>query len=159
LRARRDDVPLLAERFLRAAAARLGAPAKRFARAALERLRAYDRPGNVRELENVCWRLAALAPGETISVADLDGAFAHSSAPAVSDDWESGLAAWARERLAAGACDLHAQARARLDRVLLDAALAHTQGHRSEAAARLGLGRNTVTRKLAAGHTRKRPPG
>ena len=159
LRARRDDVPLLAERFLRSAAARLGAPAKRFARPALERLRAYDWPGNVRELENVCWRLAALAPGETITVADLDGAFAQSGAPAVSDDWESGLAAWARERLAAGTRDLHAQARARLDRVLLDAALAHTQGHRSEAAARLGLGRNTVTRKLAAGHTRKRPPG
>ena len=159
LRARRDDVPLLAERFLRAAAARLGAPAKRFAKPALERLRAYDWPGNVRELENVCWRLAALAPGETITVADLDGAFAQSGAPAVSDDWESGLAAWARERLAAGTRDLHAQARARLDRVLLDAALAHTQGHRSEAAARLGLGRNTITRKLAAGHTRKRPPG
>ena len=159
LRARRDDVPLLAERFLRAAAARLGAPAKRFARPALERLRAYDWPGNVRELENVCWRLAALAPGETITVADLDGAFAQSGAPAVSDDWESGLAAWARERLAAGTRDLHAQARARLDRVLLDAALAHTQGHRTEAAARLGLGRNTITRKLAAGRTRKQPPG
>jgi two-component system, NtrC family, nitrogen regulation response regulator GlnG len=155
LRARRDDVPLLAERFLVSAAARLGAPAKRFARPALERLRAYDWPGNVRELENVCWRLAALAPGETITLADLDSAFTPAEAPAAGDGWEAALALWARDRLAAGANDLHAQARERLDRVLLDAALAHTHGHRSEAAARLGLGRNTVTRKLAT--PRRRP--
>jgi two-component system nitrogen regulation response regulator GlnG len=157
LRARRDDVPLLAGRFLSSAAARLGAPAKRFARPALERLCAHDWPGNVRELENACWRLAALAPGETITVADLDGAFAAPPTPVASDDWETGLAAWARERLTAGAHDLHAQARSRMDRILLDAALAHTQGHRSEAAARLGLGRNTVTRKLASARERKRP--
>jgi Response regulator containing CheY-like receiver, AAA-type ATPase, and DNA-binding domains len=155
LRARRDDVPLLAERFLVSAAARLGAPAKRFAKPALERLRAYDWPGNVRELENVCWRLAALAPGETITLADLDGAFTPAETPASGDGWEAALATWARDRLAGGANDLHAQARERLDRVLLEAALAHTHGHRSEAAARLGLGRNTVTRKLAT--PRRRP--
>jgi two-component system nitrogen regulation response regulator GlnG len=155
LRARRDDVPLLAERFLVAAAARLGAPAKRFTKPALERLRAYDWPGNVRELENVCWRLAALAPGETITLADLDGAFTPAETPASGDGWEAALAIWARDRLAGGANDLHAQARERLDRVLLEAALAHTHGHRSEAATRLGLGRNTVTRKLAT--PRRRP--
>jgi two-component system nitrogen regulation response regulator GlnG len=37
-----------------------------------------------------------------------------------------------------------------MDRALLDAALAHTDGHRGEAASKLGLGRNTVTRKLGA---------
>jgi two-component system nitrogen regulation response regulator GlnG len=155
LRARRDDVPLLAERFLRAAAMRLGAPAKRFAKPALERLRAHDWPGNVRELENVCWRLAALAPGETIGVADLDGALSSSATPASAQDWEVGLAAWARAQLSAGGDDLHARARERLDRILLEVALAHTQGHRSEAATRLGLGRNTITRKLASSRPRR----
>ena len=155
LRARRDDVPLLAERFLRAAAMRLGAPAKRFAKPALERLRAHDWPGNVRELENLCWRLAALAPGETIGVADLDGALSSSPTPAAAEDWEAGLAAWARAQLSAGGDDLHARARERLDRILLDVALAHTQGHRSEAANRLGLGRNTITRKLASSRPRR----
>lgn len=155
LRARRDDVPLLAERFLVSAAARLGAPAKRFARPALERLRAHGWPGNVRELENLCWRLAALAPGETITVADLDGAFAHAEAPMPASDWETALAAWARDKLAGCGDNIHADARERFDRILLEAALAHTQGHRSEAAARLGLGRNTVTRKLGAGRKRR----
>jgi two-component system nitrogen regulation response regulator GlnG len=155
LRARRDDVPLLAERFLRAAAARLGAPAKRFARPALERLRAHDWPGNVRELETGCWRLAALAPGETIGLADLDGALSSTTTVTPAEDWEAGLAAWARAQLSAGTDGLHARARERLDRVLLDAALAHTGGHRSEAANRLGLGRNTITRKLASARPRR----
>lgn len=163
LRERREDIALLAERFLRAAAHKLGAPAKRFASAAMTRLQAHDWPGNVRELENLCWRLAALAPGERILPADLDAVFAPmpSSANASRDgaaaraddalDWETPLAAWARRELSADRDDLHAEARGRLDRVLLEAALERTGGHRTEAAARLGLGRNTVTRKLGSG--------
>ena len=57
----------------------------------------------------------------------------------------------ARRELSADRDDLHADARARLDRVLLEAALERTGGHRTEAAARLGVGRNTVTRKLGSG--------
>ncbi|MBP6748197.1 MAG: nitrogen regulation protein NR(I) [Xanthomonadaceae bacterium] len=165
LRERREDIPPLAERFLRAAAQKLGAPAKRFASAAMARLQAYDWPGNVRELENLCWRLAALAPGERILPADLDAVFAPMSLPSRASaaaqagdmeagdtlDWETPLAAWARRELSADRDDLHAEARGRLDRVLLEAALERTGGHRTEAAARLGLGRNTVTRKLGSG--------
>ncbi len=152
LRARRDDVPLLAARFLAAAAAKLGTPPKRFANSALDYLRTYDWPGNVRELENLCWRMSVLAPGQTITRDDLEHATAPAATSAISGGghWEELLAAWVEGKLAAGENDLHGQARARLDRVVLDAALAHTHGHRSEAAARLGLGRNTVTRKLAA---------
>jgi two-component system, NtrC family, nitrogen regulation response regulator GlnG len=156
LRARRDDIPRLAERFLRAAANRFEAPAKRFAPAALQRLLMHDWPGNVRELENLCWRLAALAPGDVIAAADLDEVFvanaaATTAAVSASQDWEVALGDWARQRLQAGDADLHADARARLDRALFAAALAHTGGHRSEAASKLGLGRNTLTRKLGPG--------
>ena len=167
LRARRDDIPRLAERFLRAAALKFDAPVKRFAPAALQRMLAHDWPGNVRELENLCWRLAALAPGDVIAVADLDevfvedafavnvGSAANVSSP--SSDWETALGAWARARLDAGCVDLNAEARARFDRALFDAALAHTGGHRSEAAAKLGLGRNTLTRKLGSGRKPRKP--
>jgi two-component system nitrogen regulation response regulator GlnG len=156
LRERRDDVPLLAERFLAAAARKLQAPVKHFAAPALQRLRGYDWPGNVRELENLCWRLAVLAPGDSIGVADLDAALPMSPATArvgTQADWEQALSAWAREQLASGMPDIHADARVRMDRALLDAALAHTGGHRGEAASKLGLGRNTLTRKL--GNARK----
>jgi two-component system, NtrC family, nitrogen regulation response regulator GlnG len=163
LRERREDIPALAERFLRAAARKLDTPAKRLTTAAIARLQTHDWPGNVRELENLCWRLAALAPNERIAPTDLDAVFApalvdaRGSATARSErdalDWETPLAAWAHRELAGDRDDLHAEARTRMDRVLLEAALERTGGHRSEAASRLGLGRNTVTRKL--GPTRK----
>jgi len=151
LRERRDDVPRLAERFLAAAARRLGTATKRLSKPVLERLRAHDWPGNVRELENLCWRLAALAPGDSIGVADL-GPLA-TGTPA-SGGWEDALAAWARARLAEDAEGLHADAMARLERVLFETALEASGGHRGEAASKLGLGRNTLTRKL--GPSRRR---
>ncbi|MFC3551896.1 nitrogen regulation protein NR(I) [Lysobacter cavernae] len=159
LRERREDVPRLAERFLAAAALRFDAPAKRFAKPALERLLAYDWPGNVRQLENLCWRLAALAPGDTITRADLDDALAAAPGQGIvaagnEDDWDARLAAWARAQLALGNDGLHAQALERFERALFEAALEHTGGRRSEAAARLGLGRNTLTRKLGPGRKR-----
>ncbi len=163
LRARRDDIPRLAERFLRAAALKFDAPVKRFAPAALQRMLAHDWPGNVRELENLCWRLAALAPGDVIAAADLEDVFAdaasavNASSSSLSSDWEAALSAWARARLDAGSVDLNAEARAMFDRALFDAALAHTGGHRSEAAAKLGLGRNTLTRKLGSGRKPRKP--
>jgi two-component system, NtrC family, nitrogen regulation response regulator GlnG len=154
LRERRADVPVLAERFLQAAAGKFNATPKRFGKAALERLLAHDWPGNVRELENLCWRLAALAPGDSIGVADLDGMLAPARQSTPSSSWDDALSAWARERLANGDAGIHAEALERLDRALLEAALEHTGGRRAEAAQRLGLGRNTLTRKL--GTERKR---
>ncbi|MBJ7575363.1 nitrogen regulation protein NR(I) [Luteimonas sp. MC1828] len=156
LRERREDIPRLAERFLQRAAARFDAAPKRFAPAALARLMAHDWPGNVRELENLCWRVAALAPGEVAGVDDLGETLAAAStAAAPGDAWEEGLRAWALEALATHGDDIHARARERLDQVLLQAALEHTGGRRSEAAARLGLGRNTLTRKLGTSRGRR----
>ncbi|KGM52647.1 chemotaxis protein CheY [Lysobacter daejeonensis GH1-9] len=198
LRERREDIPLLAERFLVMAAAKFDAPAKRLAKPAVAALMAHAWPGNVRELENVCWRLAALAPGETITRADVDAAFggagfveaagtarasatgthsgggtlasrgsnippaATTTADAIDETdeaaaWRGPLADWVHAQLATGADDIHARASALLDRTLLAAALAHTGGHRGEAATRLGLGRNTLTRKLGPGRRRPTP--
>jgi two-component system nitrogen regulation response regulator GlnG len=154
LRERKADVPALAQRFLAAAANKLGAPAKRFHPEALKRLEQHDWPGNVRELENLCWRLAALAPGETITARDLRAALLPGSANAHAADWTQALAAAVSAALARGDDGIHAALRARFDQVLLETALEHTDGHRQQAAERLGLGRNTLTRKLGS----TRPP-
>jgi two-component system nitrogen regulation response regulator GlnG len=166
LRERRDDIPLLAERFLALAAQRLGAAPKRLLPDATARLRAREWPGNVRELENACWRLAALAPDDRVGAADVDALVPATGAPATAATaatahdgaarpWDAALADWARTRLEAGERDLHAQARGRFEQALFDAALDHTGGHRGEAAARLGLGRNTLTRRLGPGRRKK----
>ncbi|MGQ4660864.1 nitrogen regulation protein NR(I) [Lysobacter sp. F6437] len=151
LRERVADVPQLAERFLAIAARKFDAAPKRLSAAAIERLLAHDWPGNVRELENLCWRLAALAPGEGIGRGEIDAALGVRRTAPATVDWEAALADWTRGQLDVGAADIHARARERFDQVLLQTALEYTDGHRGEAAARLGVGRNTLTRKLKPG--------
>ena len=156
LRERREDIPLLAQRFLAAAARRLQLPPKRLSKEALARLQAHAWPGNVRELENLCWRLAALAPGEVVVAAELAGALPVGIAPDDDGaDWKHALAAWTRRKLEADTPELHAHARQAFDAVVLGAALDHAGGQRGDAAAALGLGRNTVTRKLGPSRRRR----
>ena len=160
LRQRREDIPLLAARFLAHAARQLRLPQRRLSPAALERLQAHAWPGNVRELENLCWRLAALTPGETVAAGDLAlnqaGVAARHGTASPDDDWTQSLAAWARSQLESGSTEVHAQARDRLDHTLLEVALELHGGHRSEAASALGLSRNTVTRKLGSSRSRRK---
>src|SRR5690606_11513483 len=156
LRERLEDVPLLAQSFLQMAARRLGTPVKRLDAGAIERLRAHPWPGNVRELENACWRLAALASDERIGAAEVDALAGLSArrvaSPGSADDteWEAALARWARARLDGEAPGLYGETRERMERILFDAALAHTGDHRGDAAALLGLGRNPLTRRLGS---------
>ena len=153
LRERRGDVPLLAKHFLVQAAAELNLPPKRFSRGAMKLIEQRDYPGNVRELENLCRRLAVIAPGAEIQPGDL-GALPPRAARG--SDWTDALRLWAQDALAQGEEDIHARARDALDKTLLQAALLANEGHRQHAAAALGVGRNTLTRKLGA--SRKRRP-
>ncbi len=153
LRTRRTDIPLLAQHFLAATTQELKLPPKRFSRAALKLVVQRDYPGNVRELENLCRRLAVIAPGSEILPSDLGDTV---SAPG-SGEWTDALREWAERALARGETDIHARARAALDQTLLQAALQASEGHRQNAAQALGVGRNTLTRKLGASRTRRRP--
>ena len=62
--------------------------------------------------------------------------------------WSESLRQWARRELASGGTDLFGRAQEDLERVLIDCALDQTGGQRQKAAELLGLGRNTLTRKL-----------
>ncbi|MGH9161049.1 MAG: sigma-54-dependent transcriptional regulator [Vicinamibacteraceae bacterium] len=67
LRERRDDIPVLAEHFVRKHAQRAGRRVERLDQAALDRLSAYDWPGNIRELENAIERAVVLSATPTIT--------------------------------------------------------------------------------------------
>ncbi|WP_425601669.1 nitrogen regulation protein NR(I) [Dyella subtropica] len=151
LRQRRSDIPLLAQHFLATAAQELKLPPKRFSKAALKAVAQRDFPGNVRELENLSRRLAVIAPGAEILPADLGS---EAAVPALGD-WTDALRDWATQALVDGESDIHTRAREALDHTLLQAALAAHGGHRQHAALALGVGRNTLTRKLGASRTRR----
>ena len=156
LRERREDIPRLAEHFLAQASIEAGLEPKRFAAAALAVLREYAWPGNVRQLENVCRRLAVLASGRQIGVGDLPAEL-RIDTPTLRPAWSAALADWVEQELKGGSEALHARAMAEFERVLLEVALTINDGHRQNAARALGVGRNTLTRKL--GSSRKRKSG
>jgi DNA-binding NtrC family response regulator len=79
LRQRRDDIRLLAERFLAVSRERAGLGEARFSRESLAALERYHWPGNVRELENAIERAVALSDGDLIDVGDLPDQIAQAS--------------------------------------------------------------------------------
>ncbi|HHZ87559.1 MAG TPA: nitrogen regulation protein NR(I) [Chromatiaceae bacterium] len=148
LRERREDIPLLARHFLASAAAELQVSVKSLDNSAAQAIAAWDFPGNVRELSNLCRRLTVMAPGQVIRLEDLPDTSTATSDAAVDDDWAAMLARWATEQLRAGHSELLDDATPTFERTLIEAALRHTQGRKQDAARILGWGRNTLTRKL-----------
>jgi len=148
LRERREDIPILARHFLQKSAQDLGVEAKRFSDGALKYLASLDFPGNVRQLENICHWLTVMAPGQQVDLADLPADLRESAPVVAATDWESGLAQEVDRLLTGGDGQVHEKLTNSFERVLITRALVHTGGRRIEAALALGIGRNTITRKI-----------
>jgi two-component system nitrogen regulation response regulator GlnG len=179
LRERREDIPILVRYFLVQSARQLGVEAKRMSEGALRFLCALDLPGNVRQLENLCNWITVMAPGQTVEVKDLplelteNGAGAavpmtaagdpgtrsmtHNIARelgsvadgAADDGWIGLLELQAASMLSAGQPEVMDVLARQFESALIKTALKHTHGRKNDAAVRLGIGRNTITRKIA----------
>jgi two-component system nitrogen regulation response regulator GlnG len=147
LQERPEDIPLLARHFLAASGKQLGVEPKRFSDEALLHLSRLAFPGNVRQLENLCHWLTVMAAGQVIDVADLPAEFRAQAAGSTSD-WLAVLALEAERRLARGEKGILDSLGRDFERTLINKALARTGGRRIEAANLLGMGRNTITRKI-----------
>jgi len=178
LRERREDIPALARSFLQKSAKELGVETKRLSEAALARLTAFDYPGNVRQLENVCHWLTVMAPAQVVEPKDLPPELLVAPAPPrpplpalAAEAWTDGGAeaapavaavqpvpatgVWledlereARTLLDAGVPDVWDALTRKFEAQLIHTALDITRGRRIEAAHKLGIGRNTITRKI-----------
>lgn len=175
LRERREDIPLLTRQFLQKSAKELGVEAKRLSDAAMAQLVSFDFPGNVRQLENLCHWLTVMAPAQVVEAKDLPPELGESgasltlaveptpapaSAPArtaaepappvaqAAVGWLSDLEREARLLLEAGSPEVWDTLTRQFEAKLIVTALGTTRGRRIEAAQKLGIGRNTITRKI-----------
>jgi len=148
LRERREDVPLLAKHFLVKSARELSVETKRMSEAALKYLGLLDWPGNVRQLENLCHWVTVMAPGMNVDVPDLPPEIREGDARMPSESWIAALEREAESALNRGETHIMDGMTRQFEKALILKALAHTGGRRIEAANLLGLGRNTLTRKI-----------
>jgi len=147
LNERREDIPLLARHFLARSAKQLGVEAKRLSEDTLAHLARLDYPGNVRQLESLCHWLTVMAPGQVIEIGDLPVEF-REAAPPLPADWVAALELDVERRFARGETGLMDALGRQFERALINKALERTGGRRIEAANLLGMGRNTITRKI-----------
>jgi Nif-specific regulatory protein len=133
LRERADDILLLAEHFLHDFCRKARRRPPELSAAARERLVAHTWPGNVRELRNMMERLAYLSTGDTITAHDLG--LMHAAATA-----EAPTAIGANLPLAEATDEFQIEH--------IKRAIAAARGNMSEAAARLGLHRSNLYRKM-----------
>ncbi|MGH8728361.1 MAG: nitrogen regulation protein NR(I) [Burkholderiales bacterium] len=148
LRERAEDIPLLVKYFLQRSAKQLGIEPKRMAEATLKFLSAHELPGNVRQLENICHWLTLMAPGAVIEIRDLPDELRGAPRDGAAQDWISALEREVQNALARGEKNLLPGYSREFEKALILKALAHTGGRRIEAAHLLGMGRNTLTRKI-----------
>ena len=150
LRERREDIAMLARHFLAKSAHDLGVEGKRLTDAAAQFFAAQDWPGNVRQLENVCHWVTVMAPGQVVDVKDLPAEVRGEtgSASDAAGDWRRLLEREVASRLARGESDIADPLTREFETALIVKALQHTGGRRIEAAGLLGIGRNTLTRKV-----------
>jgi len=132
LRDRREDIPLLVDRFLDRFCSESRIPRKQASARAVRLLRDYPWPGNVRELQNIVERLVLMTPGQVIDFSDLPPQIAHP----------------ARERKSRGESGRLAEARAEFERRFLIEKLSENQGNISRTAEVVGLARESLSRKL-----------
>ena len=155
LRERTEDIPELVACFLTRAVEQ-GLPWRIIDNAAMERLKSHVWLGNVRELENLIQRLAALYTQEVIELADIEYQLGERNAVPADPD-SKGLAKSVEERLTTyfGAHDGELPAAGLYDRVireverpLITLTLQATRGNQIKAAEVLGVNRNTLRKKI-----------
>lgn len=144
LRERREDIPLLADTFLRMAAERYDLPQRALSQAALKRLVEYRWPGNVRELKNTIDRAVIMAEGDEVSAQDLPDEIIAGIAKGVAKEADDAESDALRVPFTAD----FREDRREFERRYITRCLEHTQGNVTRAAEILDMHRQSLQHKL-----------
>ncbi|QZP17422.1 nitrogen regulation protein NR(I) [Methylophilales bacterium] len=150
LRERVEDIPLLSQYFLNKSAKQLNVKLKSLSPEVIEYFKNLFWQGNVRQLENICHWLTVMAPGNVINVSDLPAELNSEpvSAGESSSNWQENLGREVTKILLTGEVDIFKDYTKNFEKELIVQALHYTKGRKVEAAKLLGIGRNTITRKI-----------
>ncbi|MBQ4861372.1 nitrogen regulation protein NR(I) [Pseudoalteromonas sp. MMG013] len=149
LKERPEDIEALAHHFLSASAEELQVETKTLTADSIKAMQLYHWPGNVRQLQNTCRWLTVMAPSQTVNPQELPDELSHTSAHSESDgDWLDAFQSWLNQELTQGKENIWPNVQAQLETRLIKTALAVCNGHKQDAALKIGWGRNTLTRKL-----------
>ena len=152
LRERPDDIPLLTQCFLKNSAQSLKMEAKVMSEEVLNYLITLNWSGNVLQLENVCHWLTLMTSGATITIDDLPLDLKDQSnnvAPhGNQEDWRIGLHRNIDLEIKNGNHQVYDTIIQDVEKTLISSALSHTKNRKIDAAKILGIGRNTITRKI-----------
>tara|TARA_B100001057_G_scaffold149986_1_gene149942 strand:+ start:1089 stop:2471 length:1383 start_codon:yes stop_codon:yes gene_type:complete len=149
LKNRKEDIALLSKYFLKNHADSLGEELRVISEEAEEFLLKYDWPGNVRQLENVCYWLTLMSPTQNVKVQDLPTEIKNYEITELpSSSWEDSLSSWLKNISKDFDGELSNIANNKIEKILINVALERTNGKKNEAAKLLGWGRNTLAKKM-----------
>ncbi|MBI5286888.1 MAG: sigma-54-dependent Fis family transcriptional regulator, partial [Deltaproteobacteria bacterium] len=148
LRERREDIPMLVDYLLQKFQEETGLEQKALSQGAMEALKAYDWPGNVREMENILKRAALLSPNPVISIDDLALPQGVTERESIEDLISTRLEGFVERIEAKGRQELYQMIMPFMERPLIRLVLKKTKGNQVKAAEILGINRNTLRKKI-----------
>ncbi len=149
LRERKEDIDVLTKYFLKNHSDSLGEELRVLSKEVMNVITKYDWPGNVRQLENICYWLALMTPTQNVKVEDLPEEIKENQMiEAPSSSWEDGFNSWVKNVATSIDKDLLNIVNSKVEKIIIKNALEKANGKKNEAAILLGLGRNTLAKKI-----------
>ena len=151
LRDRLEDLEELSKFFLKNYSDEIGEDLRVLSEQALQTMRDYSWPGNVRQLENICYWLTLMSPTQNVKSEDLPSEIKNietENTPQLNGSWEDAFAAWVRNLTSSMNENVLDITNSKIEKIVIKAALEKTNGKKNEAAILLGLGRNTLAKKI-----------
>ena len=146
---RKEDIDDLSKYFLKNYSDSLDEDLRVLSEDAKNIMMKYDWPGNVRQLENVCYWLTLMSPNQNVKAQDLPTEVKeYEMVDVPSSSWEDGMKNWLKNVSLNIDSGLSEIAITKIEKMLIKTALERSNGKKNDAAQILGWGRNTLSKKM-----------